>query len=257
MRIDDPVDDAVELLQQLGLKEYEARCFVALSQLTAGTAKEVAAIADVPRTRVYDSVRVLEAQGLVEVQHTNPRRFRTVRVDEAVETLRVQYEGRIDRLTDALRRSRAGESELVSPTQEVWSLAGREAIWGRTERLIDDADDAVVVIVGDEGRLNEDLLGSLGALDDVAVVTGVPTEDARQRVREHAPQAHTYVSAFDWATSTVGDGVTVGTVLLADGARAMVSTVLPDGEERAVIGTGVHNGLVVLLRRLTGLVTDR
>ncbi|MFB6177506.1 MAG: helix-turn-helix domain-containing protein, partial [Halobaculum sp.] len=54
---------AVELLQQLGLKEYEAKCFVGLSRLSTGTAKQLSEITEVPRTRVYDAIRVLEAQG--------------------------------------------------------------------------------------------------------------------------------------------------------------------------------------------------
>ncbi|PSP49152.1 transcriptional regulator, partial [Halobacteriales archaeon QH_7_69_31] len=39
MSTSDTLDDAVELLQQLGLKEYEARCFVGLSRLSTATAK--------------------------------------------------------------------------------------------------------------------------------------------------------------------------------------------------------------------------
>ena len=259
MQIEDPVDDAVELLQQLGLKEYEARCFVALAQLSTGTAKEVAAIADVPRTRVYDSVRVLEARGLVEVQHTSPRRFRPVRIDEATQTLRGQYESRIDRLTDALERCQEerGASVQDQDTQEVWSLIGAEAVRRRTERLIGDAADGVVVIVGDGARLTDDLLQTLDALDDVDVLVGVPAEAARRRVHEHVPAARTADSTFDWLVGDAGEEATVGTLLLVDGSHALVSTVLPSDEERAVIGTARHNGLVVLVRRLARLVTDR
>ncbi|MFC7078815.1 TrmB family transcriptional regulator [Halorussus caseinilyticus] len=74
----DNQEQAAGLLQQLGLKEYEARCFVALTRKATATAKEISEIADVPRTRVYDAIRVLEAQGLVEIQHTNPRQYRAV-----------------------------------------------------------------------------------------------------------------------------------------------------------------------------------
>jgi len=69
MTTDDTLEEAVEVLQQLGLKEYEAKCFVGLSRLSTGTAKKLSEITDVPRTRVYDAIRLLEAQGLVEIQH--------------------------------------------------------------------------------------------------------------------------------------------------------------------------------------------
>ena len=43
------------------------------TQLSTGTAKEIYNISEVPRTRVYDAIRVLEAEGLVEVQHSRPQ----------------------------------------------------------------------------------------------------------------------------------------------------------------------------------------
>ena len=56
---DQPREEATELLQKLGLKEYEARSFVGLSRLDAGTAKELSEITEVPRTRIYDAVKEL------------------------------------------------------------------------------------------------------------------------------------------------------------------------------------------------------
>jgi sugar-specific transcriptional regulator TrmB len=91
------------LLQQLGLKEYEAKSFVALVRLPRETAKEISEISEVPRTRVYDAVRVLESKGLVEVQHSSPQRFRAVSIDEAIETLHREYEDRTESLRESLR----------------------------------------------------------------------------------------------------------------------------------------------------------
>lgn len=50
-------EQAVEVLQEFGLKEYEAKSFVALSRMPQATAKEISETTDVPRTRVYDAVR--------------------------------------------------------------------------------------------------------------------------------------------------------------------------------------------------------
>lgn len=254
MHVQDPVDDAVELLQQFGLKEYEARCFVALSRLSAGTAKEIAAVADIPKTRVYDSVRVLEARGLAEVQHTTPQQFRTVKIGEAVTTLRAQYENRINRLTHALERSREEHSDTVPDTQEVWSLVGTEAVRSRIARLVGDATDTVVVVVPDENRLTDEFFGAIDVSHSVEIVVAVSTEDAAQRVRDHSGFVRTVVSTFDWVSDgSTADGSPVATVVLVDDSRALVSTVLPDGEEQAVIGTARHNGLVALVRRLIAL----
>src|SRR6056297_593921 len=89
---------AIELLQQLGLKEYEAKSFVALARRQSGTAKDISETSEVPRTRVYDAIRVLETKGLVETQHSIPQVFRAVSIDEAVDTLQAEYIERAESL---------------------------------------------------------------------------------------------------------------------------------------------------------------
>ena len=142
---------AIELLQKLGLKEYEARCFVALSQRSQATAKEISGTSEVPRTRVYDAIRVLESKGLVEVQHASPKQFRAVSVGEAVETLRSEYETRTEALREALEGIEPPElSEGTDVTHEVWALSGRTGIESRVRQLLDEAQSEIIVVVGDE-----------------------------------------------------------------------------------------------------------
>lgn len=45
----------MEAVGSLGLKQYEAECFVALTRLSHGTAKKLSGLTDVSRTRVYDT----------------------------------------------------------------------------------------------------------------------------------------------------------------------------------------------------------
>ncbi|MFC7173527.1 TrmB family transcriptional regulator [Haloplanus litoreus] len=76
--VDSLVEEAVRTLRTFELTEYEAKCFVALTRLREGTAKEVSEVADVPRARIYDSMDALQDRGLVSVQESKPRRFRAV-----------------------------------------------------------------------------------------------------------------------------------------------------------------------------------
>src|SRR6056297_714014 len=139
------LEEAIEVLQQLGLKEYEARCFVGLSRVETGTAKKLSEMTDVPRTRIYDAIRVLEAQGLVEIQHSSPQRFRAVSLDEATETLRDQYEARVERLHGALDPVEIIDSDDDAPVQQVWAMTGRQAIENRTDQLVEAATDEIVL----------------------------------------------------------------------------------------------------------------
>ena len=258
----DNVQEAVDVLQQLGLKEYEARCFVGLSQQSTGTAKQLSEITDVPRTRVYDAVRVLEAQGLVEIQHSSPRKFRAVSLSEATETLREQYETRVDRLHDALDDIELHTADDDSSIQEVWSMTGSTGIENRTKRLLGETDSEIVFVIGDKSVLTETLVDQLTAIDgEVDLLIGALTESIRARIEDRVPGATTFVSGLEWLQEEPDDtGETaIGRLVLVDRSTILVSSIVPStGEEHAIFGEGFGNGLVVIARRLMsqGQFTD-
>lgn len=251
---DENLKEAIELLQQLGLKEYEARCFVGLTQLSTGTAKKLGEVTEVPRTRVYDAMRVLEAQGLVEIQHSNPQQYRAVSLDEATETLRDQYEERFERLHDALSTVEIVDEDKESSVQEVWSMTGQDAIENRTEQLIETATDEVVLVIGDESLVTENLVITLNEADnELQLLIGALTPSLEEEIQAVVPEATTFVSGLEWlhGKNTAEDDTAIGRLLLVDRSRILVSSIIPDSkEEQAIFGEGFGNGLVVIARRL-------
>jgi sugar-specific transcriptional regulator TrmB len=259
----DNLVDAIEVLQQLGLKEYEARCFVGLSRFETGTAKQLSETTEVPRTRVYDAIRVLEAQGLVEIQHSSPQQFRAVPLEEATETLRDQYENRIEHLQDVLSSVEVLEDDDETPVQQVWSMAGRDGIENRTNELIESATDEVVLVIGDESLLTDDLVETLTHLDrDVDLIVGALTSTIQTKVQDAVPSARTFVSGLEWlhGQDDTHEDTAIGRLLLTDRSTILVSSIIPDTlEEQAIFGEGFGNGLVVIARRLMsqGLLNAR
>lgn len=253
---------ATELLQQLGLKEYEARCLIALVRVSDATAKEVSDASEVPRTRVYDAVRVLESKGLVEVQHVKPQRFRAVPVPEAVETLRRQYDSRLSTLESEFERLHDTGAPSDGSTHEVWSLLNRDGIESRTRQLVDDAAEEVVLAVGTASAASDGLLDALADAEGrgVRVVVGTFDGSTRDRIEAAVGDGEVSVSGLEWlhaSDASADGGVTVGRLLLVDGETVLVSSVPPESStERAVFGRGFDNGLVLIARRLleTGLL---
>lgn len=248
------IDEAIELLQQLGLKEYEARCFVGLTRLSTGTAKKLSEITEVPRTRVYDAIRVLETQGLVEIQHTSPQQFRAVSLTEAAETLRDRYEGRVERLQETLAATEIVDEDDEASVQEVWSMTGRDAIENRTERSIETASDEIVLVIGDKSLLTDDLVGTLRRVDDdIALIIGALTPSLQEEVQSAVPGAMTFVSGLEWLQGeNAAEGDTaIGRLLLVDRGTILVSSIVPGSKkEQAIFGEGFGNGLIVIARRL-------
>lgn len=249
--------EAVDLLEELGLKEYESACFVALSRLPHATAKEISDISNVPRTRVYDAVRVLDSKGLVETQHANPKQFRAIPVDEAIDLLRSEYRSKTETLRETLQSIDPVDADTEStPSAEVWSLTGSNAIETRTRHLAEEADHEILLFVGDDlvltGALEEALRTAQRRDVSVTVgtVDGVP----------HDSLDPTGIETVSLDTPIFGRAVAcdesseINRILLADRDAVLISSKPVDEEydvsERAVVSRGPANGFVTIVRRM-------
>jgi len=266
MNDDSNQEQAVELLQQLGLKAYEAKSFVALARRQSGTAKDISETSEVPRTRVYDAINVLESKGLVETQHSNPQVFRAVTIDEAVNTLQSEYLDRTETLRSALSGLEpTGDEQMTDATHEVWSLSGDQGITSRTQQLIEGATDEVILVIGHESIFTDRLAEQLREAQErgVSVIVGTIDEALRDEIRDALPSVEVFVSGLDWLSRSAfpGDETEISRLLLADREAILVSTFTEtrgDGREheQGVFGRGFDNGLVTIVRRLmaTGLL---
>lgn len=257
------IEETISLLQGLGLKEYEARCFLALTRLPTGTAKEISDVSEVPRTRVYDAIRILEAEGLVEVHHSSPQQFRAVSVDEATQSLRQKFDRRIDTLETQLDALDSLEETTDDRLQEVWSLTGPEAVESRTLDLVESADSEIVLVVVEEALLTEALFDRLhDAIErGVSVLIGGQTAAIVSKLESELPSIEVFETELDWLTNPKSDEVAINRLLLVDRTTLLVSSYYPTGDrdersEHAIFATGLGNGIVVLIRRLmeTGLL---
>ncbi|MGB9951167.1 TrmB family transcriptional regulator [Haloarcula marismortui] len=260
-------DQAIELLQQLGLKEYEAKSFVALARRQRGTAKDISETSEVPRTRVYDAIRVLESKGLVETQHSNPQVFRAVSIDEAVNTLQSKYAERTESLRSALSGlDPADEGDSTEATHEVWSISGNRGITSRTRQLVEGATEELLLVVGHKSIFTDQLAEQLQSAQErgVNVIIGTVDEELQATVQDALSSVKVFVSELDWLSRSPlpGDDTEVSRLLLADREAILVSSFTETGadgreHEQGVFGRGFDNGLVAITRRLmaTGLLS--
>ena len=260
-------EQAIELLQQLGLKEYEAKSFVALARRQRGTAKDISETSEVPRTRVYDAIRVLESKGLVETQHSNPQVFRAVSVDEAVNTLQSEYVDRTESLRSTLNGLEPiGGDEQTETTHEVWSISGNQGITSRTRQLIEGATEELILVIGHESVFTDQLVEQLQLARerDVKVIIGTVDDELRTTVQDALPDTEVFVSELEWLSRSPlpDDDTEISRLLLVDREAILVSSFTETSaegreHEQGVFGRGFDNGLVAITRRLmaTGLLS--
>lgn len=253
-------EQAVRLLEELGLTEYEARCLVALTRVPEATASEIHELSDVPRSRVYDSVERLHRKGIVDVQQTDPRQYRALPQDAVIERLREQYTSTLEATEDALSKLRRSKD---LEEQGAWAIADHDNVTERTSLFLESATDEVYLLVTDDETIEADLCDQLAALaeSDVAVLIEVGTEETAARIRSRVPGATVATTALAADPANL-EGKWLGRIVMVDRRAVLLSalseTARPgETEETALWAEGPDHGLVVGIRHVLGTRLDR
>jgi sugar-specific transcriptional regulator TrmB len=170
-------DDAVDALKSLGLTTYEARVFVALQKLGAGTASEVAEIAEVPRSQVYGAAEDLEERGLVDVEQSNPTRYRPVGVEEARDRLYRQLRSESDSAFEYLEGVRSEYDTEDEESEAIWTVRGSTNVASRAAQLIASAEENVVYGTEYVQRVGPSVRSALADAVDAGVSVTVISEN--------------------------------------------------------------------------------
>ncbi|AGN02747.1 putative transcriptional regulator [Salinarchaeum sp. Harcht-Bsk1] len=244
-------DRAVELLKELGMKTYQAECFAALNTIPSGTAREISEVADVPRTRVYDATEALAEQGFIEVQHTNPQRFRAIPLSEAVRTLREQYEVRIERLHETLADLELDAADQDVDAPEVWTVASEGTLDARIAETITGANDEAILVLGTANDWTPELQNAVEVAVDRGVSMHVVTIPGASIDLSDLDGVQTVESELPWLEGSGDDGQ-IGRLVLVDRDTLVLTTPPVDhsGGEQGIVAEGRTNGAVVLCRRL-------
>ena len=245
---------ATNALEELGLTEYEARCFVALTRLPHGTAKEVAKVADIPRSRVYETMDRLRDRGLVEFQEGEPRTFQSVSLDAAVRTLRKEYESHVETVEQTLRRM---EPVYKETQQAVWAISDHEQVTERVVDLVADATDELVMIVLDDALLSEEVLAAVEDADerDVSVHLGTDAESIRDRFADRDLGETVFTTPLVAWFGSMDDTPRIGRLLMVDRGPVLVSALhdrqLPGvPNETAAWSDGIDHGFATFAERV-------
>jgi sugar-specific transcriptional regulator TrmB len=95
--------ERLEKMQEYGLTEYEARTYLALLDLGTATARDVANLSRVPRTKIYSVLDELHQKQLAQVIPERPKRYEVVPFDVYLQGFEKQYLGRLRQIEEDKR----------------------------------------------------------------------------------------------------------------------------------------------------------
>lgn len=212
-------NEAIAGLKQLGLTTYEARVFVALQKLGAGTASEISSVVDVPRSQVYGAAEGLEERGLVETQHSTPTVYRPVPLEQARRLLLDQLAETGTATFNYLERVQDSH-EAEERSESIWLISARDAIVSRAVEIAGTASDRLLYTAESVEMLEDDILGALVDATERGVTVVVASTD--QDVLDAVPQTDAY-AAYRVPEEREMD-VDAGRLLIADGETVLLST---------------------------------
>jgi len=131
--------DLTQAMKRLGFTANESRAYVALLRKHPATGYEMATASGVPRSAIYNVLRSLERQGLVNVVQEKPARYIPVPPDRLFNLLE-------SRFARNLAEVRARIETLAQTQDEVptWTVQGYEQMLDESRRLIGNARRVVM-----------------------------------------------------------------------------------------------------------------
>jgi sugar-specific transcriptional regulator TrmB len=254
----------VEALKRLGLTEYEARAYMALNLIKAGTVSDIHMASGIPRSAIYGALSRLEERGLIEVERGKPMRYRGIAPARAIEKLRSAIEEESEKALKHLEEAHArGEGQEQS--ESVWTIRGVKNLYNKVYEMVSDARKSIVFIATDPLFMN---------LRERYPIFGNVTPMIKKRIAAgvHVRLVYTTRSTADYALREL-PGVEVrlmdpekpssriplmGGVLMVDDTEVLISIV---GEE--ILGgkdvTAIHTrmgSIISVLRHFTEVEWD-
>jgi sugar-specific transcriptional regulator TrmB len=137
-------DDLLNNLKFLGFNIYEAKVYVVmLKQVHPLTAYEIAKIADVPRSKIYEVVDKLFLKQILVQTSDNPKKYLAVDPDEVLSTIKKTF----DTSLDCVKRGFGNLGNGVT-ADYILNLIGKSSIVEKSNDMIDRARGSILVAVG-------------------------------------------------------------------------------------------------------------
>nr|WP_319539117.1 helix-turn-helix domain-containing protein [uncultured Methanospirillum sp.] len=138
------MSDLIENLVKLGLKEYEAKIYVALVGIREANARTIHEISGVPRPRVYDILSELTAKGFVEVREGSPLFYRFVPPDVVIAKLQKDLNHAAEESIAVLETLSTKKDEEFVP---LWHVKGDWSITRHLNLLIERMTGPLSILV--------------------------------------------------------------------------------------------------------------
>ena len=133
--------DLVEKLKEIGFNSYEAKVYIALLKKNPATGYEVSKFANIPQSRTYDTLKVLEEKGVVAPSNDKPVSYTPIKPKQLISTYQKKMNKTISYLEKHLPEVKENYNEPVI------TVSGRQNIQNKVLEVIQNAKKEIYMEV--------------------------------------------------------------------------------------------------------------
>jgi sugar-specific transcriptional regulator TrmB len=214
--------------------EYEIETYLAVLEHGRLSAAEIADLTDVPQSRVYDTVRALAEDGLVEIHETRPMQVVAVDPSESF----AGFKSALEDLVSDLHRQ---YTEPARDAEAITLVKSKSTIRRYLSEVIESAEYELLA------SLSPELVGRFETALRERREAGIDTELLVSPAAE-VPDPETFPYTELASTTRERRGVTTPIVAVADGKRSVYTTreaLTDDGDRYGIIFNRSDLGFLV------------
>lgn len=140
------MESIIESLEKFSLTRYEAKAYIGMTNLISGKAEEIAKASEIPRSKIYNTLKQLDKKGFITITHTRPLEYHVVppreifknKKDELIKELESSQEKLDEIYNDNI-------SEIQAP---VWLIKTSENIINKEIEIIKRARKSINMRIG-------------------------------------------------------------------------------------------------------------
>lgn len=141
--------EAKRALRELGLTDYEARAYLSLLEKVGMTAGQLSEAADLPYSKIYETLNALEKKGWIKIERGRPSRYYPKSPSEALEAAKLRFESRMksweQSVLDELQP--LYEKREIREKPDIWIIRGEFNVLAKLREMLGTVKKELMVAV--------------------------------------------------------------------------------------------------------------
>lgn len=212
--------EVISILQQLDFTEYEAKAYLALLEKSPLSGYAISLNSGVPRSKIYEVLSGMVARSDILVSQENTPLYLPLSPAELI----AQRKRRAEKTYHIAQNALQQFAVTAQNRENIWNIAGHEAIMARVKEEIKGARHRVLLEVWNDDalELGDELHAAAQRGVKILIVSYGELDFAFATVYQHyMPEEITHEYGGRWIVSSVDDrGIVAGIVSLGDDSRA-------------------------------------